>query len=79
MPRMAPEVAKPAQTLTARLRWSAGNTAVIVESVPGMIMAAPMPMATRHPMRASGDWAAAALSAARPNTTVPARSSERRP
>ena len=52
MPRMAPEVAKPAQTLTARPRCAAGKTAVIVDSVPGMIIAAPMPMTTRHAMSA---------------------------
>ncbi len=78
-PRIAPELAKPAQTLTARLRLSAGNTAVIVESVPGMIIAAPTPITTRQPMSAPGDCAAAAPSAASPNTTVPARSSVRRP
>ena len=60
MPRMAPEVANPAQTLTARPRCSGGKTAVIVESVPGMIIAAPMPMTTRQAMSVSGACAAAA-------------------
>jgi hypothetical protein len=79
IPRIAPELAKPAQTLTARLRLEAGNTAVIVDRVPGMIIAAPTPITTRQPMSAPGDSAAAAQSAASPNTTVPARSSVRRP
>ena len=43
-PSVPPVPAKPAQMPTALARSSGGNTLVIVDSVPGMISAAPMPI-----------------------------------
>ncbi len=47
MPSVPPAVAKPAQMPTALARSSGGKTLVIVESVPGISSAAPMPIAAR--------------------------------
>ena len=47
MPSVPPAPAKPAQMPTALARSSGGNTLVIVDSVPGMISAAPMPINAR--------------------------------
>ena len=46
-PSVPPPIANPVHTPTARARFSAGKTLVIVDSVPGMISAAPMPMTAR--------------------------------
>ncbi len=53
-------MANPAQTPTAIARFSGGNTLVIVDRVPGMISAAPMPVIARKamsdaPLSASAD------------------------
>ena len=79
MPRIDPETAKPDQIPTARARSSDGNTAVIVDKVPGMIIAAPSPMTARATMRTEAELAAAPTAAPAPNTTVPASSTLRRP
>ena len=47
---MPPAPAKPAHTPTARGAASGGKTLVIVDSVPGMISAAPTPVSTRQAM-----------------------------
>ena len=47
IPRVPPAPANPAQIPTALGRSSGGNTLVIVDSVPGMISAAPIPMIAR--------------------------------
>ena len=47
---MPPAPANPAQIPTALARSSGGKMLVIVESVPGMIRAAPMPIRARYPI-----------------------------
>jgi hypothetical protein len=46
-PSVPPPIAKPVQIPTARARFSAGKTLVMVDRVPGMISAAPTPMIAR--------------------------------
>ena len=46
-PSVPPVPAKPAQMPTALARSSGGNTLVIVDRVPGMSSAAPMPISAR--------------------------------
>ena len=79
MPRIDPDTAKPDQMPTARPRSSDGNTAVMVDRVPGMIMAAPTPMTARATMRTEAELAAAPTIEPVPNTTVPTNSTLRRP
>ncbi len=57
MPSVPPAPAKPAQMPTALARPSGGKTLVIVERVPGMISAAPMPMSARRAMSWVGESA----------------------
>lgn len=78
-PRIAPDAAKPDHTATPRARWSGGKDAVIVDSVPGMIIAAPRPIITRIRIRCSGVSACAATAAAAPKTRQPRISTLRRP
>ena len=72
MPRVPPAPAKPAQMPTALARSSGGNTLVMVDSVPGMISAAPIPMSARSAMSSSAEPASADSPAATPKMAVPA-------
>ena len=79
MPRVPPAPAKPAQMPTALARSSGGNTLVMVDSVPGMSSAAPIPMSARSAMSSLGEPASADSPAATPKMAVPAMSAPRRP
>ena len=63
---MPPAPAKPAQMPTARARPSGGNTLVMVERVPGMMNAAPMPAITRAAIKLLALPAVAAHTMPRP-------------
>jgi len=76
---MAPAAANPAQVATPRARRSGGKAAVIVDKVPGMIMAAPIPMTTRAIVSWSVELANAAVKEAIPKTPVPMTRTVRRP
>ena len=54
-PSVPPMPANPAQMPTALARSSAGKMLVIVESVPGMTSAAPIPMSARSPISWVGE------------------------
>jgi hypothetical protein len=55
-----------------------GKAAVIVDNVPGMIIAAPTPMTTRHPMSVLVEPANAAAPEPTANPLKPARSTDGR-
>ena len=64
MPMTAPDTENADQVATALPRWLAGNTAVIVDRVPGMIIAAPTPITTRQAIRNAVEVAKTAARAA---------------
>ena len=71
IPRMPPAPAKPAHTPTALARPSGGKTLVIVDSVPGMISAAPTPVSARHAMSAPAESLNAEAALATPKMAMP--------
>lgn len=71
--------AKPDQVATPLERSSGGKAAVIVDSVPGMIIAAPRPMTARQTISVLVESAHEAARDAVPKTTVPTISTLRRP
>ena len=75
-----PMAEKPAQMAMARAR-SAGmvNTLVTIDSVAGMISAAPRPIRQRVAMSCSAEPARAEATDPRPKTTRPTVSAPRRP
>lgn len=79
MPMIAPAAAKPDQIATPLALRSGGKAEVMVDRVPGMIMAAPTPMTTRHAMSSWVVEAKAANAAATANSTFPAMRTLRRP
>src|SRR5829696_3270138 len=74
-----PAPATPAHTPTAPLRSSGGNTLVTIESVIGMIVAAPTPETVLSAISAPGLSAKTAAAEAIPNTTNPTSSTSLRP
>ena len=70
MPRVPPAVAKPAQMPTALARSSWGNTLVIVDRVPGINNAAPIPIAARSAISWPGELAVAASAEIAPSAVV---------
>jgi len=78
-PSTPPAPANPLHTATARAFSSAGKTLVIVESVPGMIRAAPAPDRMRQPISAAGDVVNAETAAVTPKMMMPATRVDRRP
>ena len=86
--RIAPETsspsralppATPAQAPTARSRSPAGKFEVMIESVVGMISAAPRPMKARIAIRVEGSLTVVAIAAPMPKIARPASSTRRRP
>ena len=78
-PSPMPTAARPAQMPIALPRSSRGNTAVIVERVAGMIIAAPRPITDRHRISWSAVPERPASRLAVPKTTMPACSIRLRP
>src|SRR5829696_3508524 len=74
-----PAPATPAHTPTAPARSSGGNTLVTIESVIGMIIAAPTPETVRSAISAPGLSTKTAPAEAVPNTTNPTSSTSLRP
>ena len=78
-PRPTPSPDTPAQTAMARLRSAGGKTLTITDSVEGMIIAPPMPIAIRVPI----SWAALVANIAAiedaAKTTSPSWSARARP
>src|SRR5215203_5006891 len=74
-----PAPATPAHTPTAPARSSGGNTLVTIESVIGMIIAAPTPEAARSAIRTPGLSTKTAPAEAVPKTTNPASNTPLRP
>jgi hypothetical protein len=74
-----PTPARPDQMPIALPRSSAGKTFVMIESVAGMIRAAPTPMAARAAITSPADEASAPATDAAPKSVVPAWSARLRP
>src|SRR5215216_1422558 len=74
-----PAPATPAHTPTAPARSSGGNTLVTIESVIGMIIAAPTPEAARSAIRTPGLSTKTAPAEATPKTTNPVSRTPLRP
>ena len=78
-PTSALPPATPAQIPTARSGASAEKVPVMIDSVVGMIIAAPRPMTARTAIRVPGSESCVATSAPRPKIARPASSTVRRP
>ena len=79
IPSVPPALANPAQIPTALARSSSGNTLVIVDRVPGIRRAAPMPITARSAISWLGVVAADARPEAAPKSVTPAINVPRRP
>jgi hypothetical protein len=78
-PRMPLVPATPTHVPTALPRCSGGNSAVTMESVTGMTMAAPTPIAARSAISVRASSVNTAASAAPPKIARPPSSTRRRP
>ena len=78
-PIEAPAAAKPAHTAMARGRSSGGKIDVMIDSVAGIVNAAPMPITPRLAMTSDASVASPAMRAPTPNTPRPASRQRRRP
>ena len=78
-PMEAPAPANPAQTAIARGRSCGGKIDVMMDSVAGMMNAAPMPITARLAISCEASPASPPSSEPRPNTARPASSAPRRP
>jgi hypothetical protein len=78
-PTSALPPATPAHTPTARSRVSGGNVAVMIDSVVGMIIAAPTPITARTAISWPASLSWVATSAPPPKTARPASRTPRRP
>jgi hypothetical protein len=69
----------PAHTPIAFGRSAAGNTAMMIDRVEGMMNAPPMPMTARAPISISGETASAERPEPRPKTASPMERARLRP
>ncbi len=69
----------PAQIPIAVPRSRGGNVAAMIESVAGLMSAAPAPCTTRAPMSMSDEFASPHASEATVKTTIPITKTSRRP